>query len=284
MIRAPFKRKPNITDGAGGGGGGIGANKKSPCNASSPASSRASLVNLNEDCVSLSGRYLTPSESLREWNGICTHSDDRKQSDNPHASSSNIYTEIDVCKELFTNDLIADTCTSNNDTDFLTADVLRRLFDESTESLTANVIHTTSACANYANDSMLFHMYTHLLSSSNPYNIDNDNGNSSHSGEQANDTKGIQHAKEQVNCSSKHNEMLVSIGKSLKHKFRMLSSDDANTLAVIEDGASTELNATTSSDHMNLAGGSSLTDRLKVLLRSLKLFKDSKVGGLFRLH
>lgn len=290
MIRAPFKRKATPNDGAGGGDSGTvaatDANRKSARSASSPASSRASLVNLDEDGVSLSGRCLTPAGSLRESNGIRAHSDAR-HSHSPHASTSNIYTEIDVCNELFTNDLITDACASGDVTDFLTADVLRRLFNESTESLTANAVHTASACDNYANDSMLFHMYARLMAGSSSYAIDSDSNNGNDNGSRSdgwpNSAKDTHHTKEHAHSLGKYNDLFANIGKSLRHRFRMMTSDDAEALTDIEDGrTSAELSAATSSDRINLGmvAGSSLADRLKIKLKTgLKLFKDAKVGG-----
>lgn len=258
MIRAPFKRKP--TGNGGAVGGATDTDAKTPKNASSSSSpNRVSLVNLNEDCMSLS-----------------VDSD---------ASTSNIYTDIDVCTDPLSNDLITDALRTSNDfNDFLTADVLKRLFNDSTESLTANVnhlvAHSNSQC-NYANESIV--LRTHTVPEQNLYDIDNSSGTRSDDKPAASYIKDTD-TKENANLSSKYNEFMASIGKSLKHRFRMMGSDDIETDEPMPDGVgesgSNVSNACTEIDPITstMVANSSLTDRLKSKLKTgLKLFKDSKV-------
>lgn len=260
MIRAPFKRKPNGSGGAvSGGGGATDTDAKTSKNASSSSSPiRVSLVNLNEDSMSL-----------------CVDSD---------ASTSNIYTDIDVCTDSLTNDLITDAMRTSNDfNDFLTADVLKRLFNDSTESITANVNNhrTSNIECNYANESIV--LRTQSVSEQNLYEIDNGNGTRSDDKLTASPSKDND-TKENANLSTKYNEFIASIGKSLKNTFSMMGSDDIEMDESMLDGVgesgSNELNATREIDPITstMVGNSSLTDRLKNKLKTgLKLFKDSKV-------
>lgn len=234
-----------------------GADVKSPKSASS-SSNQASLVNLNESCVSL-----------------CTDSD---------ASTSNIYTEIDVRNDSLTNDIINDMCASGDFTDYLMADVLKRLFNVSTESITADVDHINSTC-NYANESIMYHMHKKSLLQQDLYEIDNIAGTANDDEQSA--SARDNHRKENANIPIKYNEFITNIGKSLKHTFRMISNDETTSTIGIDktasrfgDSGSNALNVVTETDQMNstIVANSSLTDRLRTKLRTgLKLFKDSKV-------
>lgn len=241
-----------------GTGGNTGADTKSPKSASS-SSNQASLVNLNESCVSL-----------------CTDSD---------ASTSNIYTEIDVRNDSLTNNIINDMCAGGDFTDYLMADVLQRLFNVSTESITADVDHITKSASNYANESIMYRMHKQSLLEHDLYEIDNIAGTTSDNEQSA--SARDNHDTENPNIPIKYNEFITNIGKSLKHTFRMITNDETTSNIGIDETASrfgdtgsNALNLTTETDQMNstFVANSSLTHRLRTKLRTgFKLFKDSKV-------
>lgn len=236
MIRAPFKRKPNNTN---------AFDASLPQNPSTSQSNRTSLVNLNDDCdVSM-----------------CDNSD-----------VSNIYTEIDVCNEFPTNDLITNTSATNSN-EFLSANILKRLFNESSDSIFNN--ENQSIKPNYVNESVAIQAQIH--NEPNIYEIGcSDNNRNQNEQAAANDI-----LKETANLSPKFNLFLSNISKSLKYRFKLIANDEIDldeSLPGVMASIANDFDTCANSQSKNVDECTSLKSRLKSkLITGFKLFKDSKV-------
>lgn len=241
MIKAPFKRKGNDTAIIT-----VSSNNNTPIK-SAPQSNRTSAVN----CMS----------------------------DND-ASNSNIYTEIDLCNDLKllpTKGLITKT-KSTSSLDFLTSDILRCLFDESTESLFINNISTDDRLDNektktiqYVNESIAFHANVGASAEQSLYDID------SIVKQIADDTDS--EAGKSGTPSPKLNAIISNMSKNLWTKLKLMHNDDLVVDDMSIGVADSNSGIGANSDQLkNIDDKVSLKKRFKFKLRTgLNFFKDVKV-------
>lgn len=241
MIKAPFKRKGNDTAIT------TVSSNNNASSKSAPQSNRTSAVN-------------------------CMSNDD--------ASNSNVYTEIDVCNDLKllpTKDLITKT-KSTSSLDFLTSDILRCLFDESTESLFINNISNDDRLDNentktirYVNESIALHANVVAGAEQSLYDID------SIVKQIADDTDS--EAGKSGTTSPKLNAIISNMSKNLWSKLKLMSNDDLvvddMSIAVSDSNSGVGAN----SDQLkNIDDKVSLKKRFKFKIRTgLNFFKDFKV-------
>lgn len=237
MIKAPFKRKGNDT--------------------------AMTTVLSNNNTSSKSAPQLNRTSAVN-----CMSDDD--------ASNSNIYTEIDLCNDLKllpTKDLITKT-KPNSSLDILTSDILRCLFDESTESLFVNSLSNDDRLDNEntktircVNESIALHANVVAGAEQSLCDIE----------QIADDTDS--EAGKLDTTSPKLNAIISNMSKNLWSKLKLMSNDDLVVddmpIAVSDSNSGVGAN---SDQFKNINDKVSLKKQFKFKLTTgLKFFKDVKV-------
>lgn len=245
MIKAPFKRKVNDPTAT------TTNTSNNTSSKSAPQSNRTSAVN-------------------------CMHlNDDDEHSD---ASNSNIYTEIDLCN----NDLIQTkefSVTKSSD-EFLTFDILRCLFNESTDSLILTAISSTSlddqtnCYANQTIQATPSTCDTGILPEQSLYDIDTIEKN------QIDDSVATKSDAVSSTFNAIFSSKLKLMNVRHKHfmsKLKLMNSDDLN----LDEEPTGEMNTSNESD-LTKDDKLSLKKRFRIKFKTgLNFFKDTKVCSLF---